>query len=357
MIRGGDPPAADANAVGPGWFRVTQIGFWDDSASTGVPSEWPHPRDLVTRWDPAARERAVAYLKRGGAVAAWFGVARCRLCTAHVGSLDLWDGTYLWPQGLDHYVTAHDVALPDFFLRHLESGPEPPPPVELTKAPRLVRSGTEFKRWAASTAASPAPRPDAMSLPEARERAARLSTSASAFRVDEFNGRWHVQGAGLDAYVAPLLAEELDRLLLKHRWVDAPSERSEAVRIPFESREDGLHFAWVEGDVLRRAARVLLALRSNLGRPMAPEEVEANYKLASWGEIAEVVQTAHYGVGMWPLTHAPAPVDNREGALYFRLESAGAHWESVVDEGTVAFYLPPPYVPAVIEVELWALTR
>ncbi len=33
-----------------------------------------------------------------------------------MGDSDLTDGTWLWPQGLVHYVEVHGVALPDEFL-------------------------------------------------------------------------------------------------------------------------------------------------------------------------------------------------------------------------------------------------
>ena len=34
------------------------------------------------------------------------------------GSLELTDGTYVWPEGLAHYVEQHGVKLPGEFLEH-----------------------------------------------------------------------------------------------------------------------------------------------------------------------------------------------------------------------------------------------
>ena len=35
------------------------------------------------------------------------------------GNLELTDGTFLWPEGLAHYVRDHDVRLPTAFVEHI----------------------------------------------------------------------------------------------------------------------------------------------------------------------------------------------------------------------------------------------
>ena len=42
-----------------------------------------------------------------------------------MGSWDLTDGTWVWPQGLSHYVEVHGVVLPEEFVSHVLSGPAP----------------------------------------------------------------------------------------------------------------------------------------------------------------------------------------------------------------------------------------
>ena len=36
-----------------------------------------------------------------------------------MGSRCLTDGTWSWPEGLAHYITVHDVRLPDEFVDHM----------------------------------------------------------------------------------------------------------------------------------------------------------------------------------------------------------------------------------------------
>jgi hypothetical protein len=38
-----------------------------------------------------------------------------------MGDSDLTDGTWLWPQGLVHYVAVHGVALPQEFVAHVSA--------------------------------------------------------------------------------------------------------------------------------------------------------------------------------------------------------------------------------------------
>jgi hypothetical protein len=43
------------------------------------------------------------------------------VCGQQNGSRELGDAFYLWPEGLAHYVTDHDVRLPDEFVVHVAS--------------------------------------------------------------------------------------------------------------------------------------------------------------------------------------------------------------------------------------------
>ena len=68
-------------------------------------------------------ERIIDYLKSGHEFSAYMGYSYCRFeCGVpdHVmGSRELHDGTYIWPEGLFHYVSVHSLKLPDYFLKHI----------------------------------------------------------------------------------------------------------------------------------------------------------------------------------------------------------------------------------------------
>ena len=46
------------------------------------------------------------------------GYSECRLCGQQNGAGEFTDGTYIWPEGLRHYVSAHSVRLPEEFVTH-----------------------------------------------------------------------------------------------------------------------------------------------------------------------------------------------------------------------------------------------
>jgi len=86
-----------------------------------LPGEW-----VDDTWSSLERAKVVVYLKSGKAVWHWRGSSWCRFgCEGNdreMGSTDLSDGTYVWPQGFSHYVEKHGVRPPDEFVQHVLKG-------------------------------------------------------------------------------------------------------------------------------------------------------------------------------------------------------------------------------------------
>lgn len=94
------------------------IGFWSSTRSPELPS----PTQFVDKdWDPEERRAVVDHLRRGFVARAYMGRAECRVCGRLLGSLTLTDGTYAWPEQLEHYLLEHDVRLPEAFVTHVEA--------------------------------------------------------------------------------------------------------------------------------------------------------------------------------------------------------------------------------------------
>jgi hypothetical protein len=99
------------------------IGYW---AGPGA-EEWPDPR-LFACSDPdaAGRQRVLEYLQAGTVYVAAGGASFCRFCGAANGSVELTDGEhFVWPEGLAHYVSDHDVCLPDAVTALMARPPVP----------------------------------------------------------------------------------------------------------------------------------------------------------------------------------------------------------------------------------------
>lgn len=91
------------------------IGYW---RGPGAP-ELPDPRDFVDpSWGRYDRRRVQQYLEGGMVARVYRGMSSCRFCGELVGHREQTDGTYLWPEGLAHYVAEHDVRLPAEFVCH-----------------------------------------------------------------------------------------------------------------------------------------------------------------------------------------------------------------------------------------------
>ncbi|MBN8883879.1 MAG: hypothetical protein J0H73_16400 [Salana multivorans] len=89
------------------------IGYW---AGPGA-GDWPGPQCFVDHdWDEEEREQVADYLLRGLVSRAYMGYSPCRICGCDNGALELSDGTYVWPEGLRHYVVEHGVRLPSGFV-------------------------------------------------------------------------------------------------------------------------------------------------------------------------------------------------------------------------------------------------
>ena len=97
-------------------MELILLGYWSSDSEKRL----PNPVDMVdAHLSDEDRDDASDYLKRGFIVRAYMGQSPCRICGAPNGSLELSDGTYVWPEGLTHYVSEHNVRLPGSFLEHL----------------------------------------------------------------------------------------------------------------------------------------------------------------------------------------------------------------------------------------------
>jgi len=116
------PPVAHLERLGKEMNALRPVGYW--RGLFGHDDGLPDPRQLVRpRWLPAHDKKSLLdYLRAGAVHRTCRGFSYCRfecgIAVQEMGSRDLTDGTWMWPEGLAHYVEAHDVALPDDFVQH-----------------------------------------------------------------------------------------------------------------------------------------------------------------------------------------------------------------------------------------------
>jgi hypothetical protein len=95
------------------------IGYWITSLNDD--SRFPPQEFVRTRLGA----EVASYLRSGETYEQYRGLSWCRFqCVvsySEMGSRDLTDGTWVWPEGLAHYVESHGVDLPSKFLDHISS--------------------------------------------------------------------------------------------------------------------------------------------------------------------------------------------------------------------------------------------
>jgi hypothetical protein len=97
------------------------VGFWFSEREPWL----PHPAQAVApEWPQNERAAVIDYLLRPEDVMQFMGLSPCRICDQTVGSREFTDGTWVWPEGLVHYLDVHAVRPPDDFVAWILANPE-----------------------------------------------------------------------------------------------------------------------------------------------------------------------------------------------------------------------------------------
>lgn len=97
------------------------VGYWQSDDSD---ERFPGPRTLVSKtYSLSVRKAICRYLDSGARFMDSLGYSFCRFqCgvpDSELGSSDLSDGYWVWPQGLSHYVREHHIVLPEEFTQFM----------------------------------------------------------------------------------------------------------------------------------------------------------------------------------------------------------------------------------------------
>ncbi len=96
---------------------LSLIGYWRAEGDTSSP--YPDPRDWVDPdWDADERDATWFYFASGTLFRTFMGYSPCRICGQNNGAVEYTDGTYVWPEGLAHYIYDHALRLPDEVVAH-----------------------------------------------------------------------------------------------------------------------------------------------------------------------------------------------------------------------------------------------
>ncbi|HET9622283.1 MAG TPA: hypothetical protein VFP84_13010 [Kofleriaceae bacterium] len=263
------------------------VGYW--SGPNAEHLGFPDPQRLVDDdWQAEHRERIAAYLDAGTQAVSYMGFSYCRFGDCEhpdhcmLGTRELGDGTWLWPEGLSHYVRDHHVRIPDELAKvAIERGGDGPvTPLAPSPDGGFAVNMQYWLRWAAEHTAAPPAAPDACSLDDAVAMCAELATPAWSAQIALERGRWrivHTLGdRTFEDFTAALPAGALRAHLFKHRRPD-PDGVISPKRAAELSAERSIHGAGCEPIAGRRESngRLWWAVMSSGPNPRKPlEEVD-----------------------------------------------------------------------------------
>lgn len=123
--------------------RLEVLGWWFHERA---PDALPLPQRLVAPWPAPERTAVLSYLRAGAPLVVYDAASHCRFaCTdVDMGRRDLTDGTFVWPDGLWHYVERHLVRLPEHFVAHVLARDGRIAPFEL---PEVVDGLYDARPW------------------------------------------------------------------------------------------------------------------------------------------------------------------------------------------------------------------
>ncbi len=134
--------------------RLEVLGWWFRPLA---PTTLPRPQALVAEQDPAAVATIARYLRAGTTLVTYPEPSFCRFeCgEADMGARDLTDGTFVWPDGLVHYVERHGVRLPGHFVAHVMAQNGIVAPFRVPKAAFGLYDAAPWSRWSREQGACP----------------------------------------------------------------------------------------------------------------------------------------------------------------------------------------------------------
>lgn len=131
--------------------------------------------------------------------------------------------------------------------------------------------------------------------------------------------------------------------------------RERCITVPLEPRADGMWIGQLKDERLQRCPRYVLAVEAQSPQQDTANRLPKLSKIASWKTINTIVQSATPGAPL-TATHRPPPeIPVRPKQVYFMVRTDDRYWQQIIQEKTVAVYLPPPFDPSKAKITLMGI--
>jgi type VI secretion system protein ImpJ len=133
--------------------------------------------------------------------------------------------------------------------------------------------------------------------------------------------------------------------------------RETYLTVPMDSSE-GLHVGHLDDDRYLKAPHYVLSVTSDIPTDLLAQRLPGLCKIASRTQLSSIIRSSSTpGVPVQVTHRPPQEIPIRAGITYFTLGAQGEYWRQIQDERTIAIYLPPPYGPDKVKIELLVVPR
>jgi type VI secretion system protein ImpJ len=133
--------------------------------------------------------------------------------------------------------------------------------------------------------------------------------------------------------------------------------RETHVSVPLDLNQS-VYVGKLDEDRLITAVHYVLAVRSEIPPEQLVQRLPGLCKIASASQLPQVLRSAATpGVQIQATHRPPAEIPVRNGVTYFQLNLQNDYWRSIQQEKGLSIYLPPPFDPAHVKLELLAVPR
>jgi type VI secretion system protein ImpJ len=111
------------------------------------------------------------------------------------------------------------------------------------------------------------------------------------------------------------------------------------VEIPLKKRDDGMCLGQITDSNLLRHT-FFLAASGGSSEVQLRERLPQLAKIASWGQIGDILHTALSGIKLELEFNPPSALPARPGIVFFRIDRTPKFWNDIAGTGTIAVYQP-----------------
>jgi hypothetical protein len=133
--------------------KLKMIGYWNDEFGSFPEFITPSVIRNMANYGPF-REDVIFYLRSGKISRRCMGFAENRLPgivpSERLGSQDLTDGEWIWPEGLDAYVEFAGIRLPAEFIESMKRNHFRVPDVQEAESSRYSMNSVFWEEWCSS---------------------------------------------------------------------------------------------------------------------------------------------------------------------------------------------------------------